>query len=69
MPLGVRTPKRYGSASVVVIWVQRWEKPEAEAKWRQHSPLEEQAEFLLALIAEALIAEQPHLTLGRGPRQ
>jgi transposase len=52
----------YGiSASVVVIWTQHWEKTgsvAAKASGGSTSPLEDHAEFLLALIAE-----QPDLTL------
>jgi len=49
------------SASVVVIWAQRWEKTgsvAAKPSGGSTSPLEDHAEFLLALIAE-----QPDLTL------
>ena len=52
----------YGiSASVVVIWAQRWEKTgsvAAKPSGGSTSPLEDHAEFLLALAAE-----QPDLTL------
>ena len=48
--------ERYGiSASVVVIWAQRFEKTgsvAAKPSGRSTSPLEDHAEFLLALIAE-----------------
>src|SRR5258708_35186605 len=54
--------ERYGiSPSVVVIWVQRWEETgsvAAKPSGGSTSPLEEHAEFLLALIVE-----QPDLTL------
>ena len=54
--------ERYGiSASVVVIWVQRFEETgsvAAKPSGGSTSPLEDHAEFLLALIAE-----QPDLTL------
>jgi len=54
--------ERYGiSASVVVIWAQRWEKTgsvAAKPSGGSTSPLEDHAEFLLALIAE-----HPDLTL------
>ena len=54
--------ERYGiSASVVVIWVQRWEETgniAAKPSGGSTSPLEDHAEFLLALIAD-----QPDLTL------
>ena len=54
--------ERYGiSASVVVIWVQRFEETgsvAAKPSGGSTSPLEEHAEFLLALIAA-----QPDLTL------
>ena len=49
------------SPSVVVIWAQRWEKTgsvAAKPSGGSTSPLEDHAEFLLALIAE-----QPDLTL------
>jgi transposase len=49
------------SPSVVVIWAQRWEETgsvAAKPSGGSTSPLEEQAEFLLALIVE-----QPDLTL------
>lgn len=49
------------SASVVVIWAQRWEKTgsvAAKPSGGSTSPLEDHAEFLLALIAG-----QPDLTL------
>ena len=56
------TAERYElSASVVVIWAQRWEKTgsvAAKPSGGSTSPLEDHAEFLLALIAE-----QPDLTL------
>src|SRR6266508_5197929 len=48
--------ERYGiSASVVVIWAQRWQKTgsvAAKPSGGSTSPLEDHAEFLLALIAE-----------------
>ena len=54
--------ERYGiSASVVVIWVQRWKETgniAAKPSGGSTSPLEDHAEFLLALIAD-----QPDLTL------
>src|ERR1700682_2256738 len=54
--------ERYGiSASVVVIWAQRFEKTgsvAAKPSGGSTSPLEDHAEFLLALIAT-----QPDLTL------
>jgi len=54
--------ERYGiSASVVVIWAQRFEKTgsvAAKPSGGSISPLEDHAEFLLALIAE-----RPDLTL------
>src|SRR6202165_1455697 len=54
--------ERYGiSASVVVIWAQRFEKTgsvAAKPSGGSTSPLEDHAEFLLALVAE-----QPDLTL------
>src|SRR5260370_35634608 len=54
--------ERYGiSASVVVIWSQRFEKTgsvAAKPSGGSTSPLEDHAEFLLALIAE-----RPDLTL------
>jgi transposase len=54
--------ERYGiSASVVVIWVQRFEKTgsvAAKPSGGSTSPLEDHAKFLLALIAT-----QPDLTL------
>src|SRR5260370_26374379 len=54
--------ERYGiSASVVVIWAQRFEKTgsvAAKPSGGSISPLEHHAEFLLALIAE-----RPDLTL------
>ena len=54
--------ERYGiSASVVVIWAQRFEKTgsvAAKPSGGSTSPLEDHAEFLLALIAE-----RPDLTL------
>jgi transposase len=54
--------ERYGlSPSVVVIWVQRFEETgsvAAKPSGGSVSPLEEHAEFLLALIAE-----QPDMTL------
>jgi transposase len=54
--------ERYGiSASVVVIWAQRWEKTgsvAAKPSGGSTSPLEEHAKFLLTLIAK-----QPDLTL------
>lgn len=54
--------ERYGiSPSVVVIWAQRWEKTgsvAARPSGGSTSPLEDHAEFLLALIAE-----HPDLTL------
>jgi transposase len=54
--------ERYGiSASVVVIWVQRWEETgniAAKPSGGSTSPLEDHAEFLLALISD-----QPDLTL------
>src|SRR5258708_23158617 len=49
------------SPSVVVIWAQRWEETgsvAAKPSGGSTSPLEEHAEFLLALIVE-----QPDLTL------
>jgi len=56
------TAERYElSASAVVIWAQRWEKTgsvAAKPSGGSTSPLEDHAEFLLALIAE-----QPDLTL------
>jgi len=56
------TAERYElSASVVVIWAQRWEETgsvAAKPSGGSTSPLEDHAEFLLALIAE-----QPDLTL------
>lgn len=54
--------ERYGiSASVVVIWVQRWKKTgsvAAKPSGGSTSPLENHAEFLLALVTK-----QPDLTL------
>jgi transposase len=54
--------ERYGiSASVVVIWVQRWEETgniAAKPSGGSTSPLEDHAKFLLALIAD-----RPDLTL------
>src|SRR5205085_12362488 len=56
------TAERYGiSASVVVIWAQRFEETgsvAAKPSGGSTSPLEDHAEFLLALIAE-----RPDLTL------
>jgi transposase len=56
------TAERYElSASAAVIWAQRWEKTgsvAAKPSGGSTSPLEDHAEFLLALIAE-----QPDLTL------
>lgn len=49
------------SASVVIIWAQRWEETgsvAAKSSGGSTSPLEEHAEFLLGLIAK-----QPDLTL------
>jgi hypothetical protein len=60
--LGVRRLKRYEiSASVVIIWAQRWEATgsiAAKPSGGSTSPLEEHAEFLLGLISK-----QPDLTL------
>ena len=54
--------ERYGiSASVVVIWAQRWKETgsvAAKPSGGSTSPLERHAEFLLALIAD-----EPDLTL------
>jgi transposase len=54
--------ERYGiSASVVVIWAQRWKQTgsvAAKPSGGSTSPLEDHAEFLLALIAK-----RPDLTL------
>ena len=62
MPRGARRPKRYGiSPSVVVIWVQRFEKTgsvAAKPSGGSTSPLEQHAEFLLGLIVD-----QPDVTL------
>ena len=53
--------KRYGTPSVVVIWVQRFEESvrvAAQPSGGSISPLEQHVEFLLGLIAN-----QPDLTL------
>jgi transposase len=56
------TAERYGlSASVVVLWAQRWRETgsvAAKPSGGSTSPLEDRAEFLLALIAR-----QPDFTL------
>ena len=56
------TAERYGiSASITVIWAQRWEKTgsvAAKPSGGSVSPLEEHAEYLLALIGE-----KPDMTL------
>ena len=55
MRRGVRRPNGWISASVVVIWAQRFEQTgsvAAKPSGGSTSPLEDHAEFLLALIAE-----------------